>query len=153
MREDSGLSLLTPVIIAGQQQHYFDSRLTYHASRSAMGVGMGAAGYPLTNSWGYQTSYPASAYLGYNSAGMAGAAAYTSSLSGYTSSVIDPLLTTSGTAGTGTISSDTTASPASGETSETTQISSLSAPASRVIHCYYHGSPAGHSQSASPQLY
>merc|ERR550539_293192 len=97
-----------------QQQHYFDSRLTYHASRSAMGVGMGAAGYPLTNSWGYQTSYPASAYLGYNSAGMAGAAAYTSSLSGYTSSVIDPLLTTSGTAGTGTISSDTTASPASG---------------------------------------
>ena len=104
------------MIIAGQQQHYFDSRLTYHASRSAMGVGMGAAGYPLTNSWGYQTSYPASAYLGYNSAGMAGAAAYTSSLSGYTSSVIDPLLSTSATGGTGTISSDTTASPASGET-------------------------------------
>ena len=113
-----------------------------------MGVGMGAAGYPLTNSWGYQTSYPASAYLGYNSAGMAGAAAYTSSLSGYTSSVIDPLLTTSGTGGTaGTISSDTTtASPASGETSETTQISSLSAPPRRVM-------PLWVSLSASPQLY
>ena len=126
MREDSGLSLLNPVIIAGQQQHYFDSRLTYHASRSAMGVGMGAAGYPLTNSWGYQTSYPASAYLGYNSAGMAGAAAYTSSLSGYTSSVIDPLLTSSTP---GTLSSDTghSVSPASGET---LQISSLSAPPS-----------------------
>ena len=55
----------------GQQQHYFDSRLTYHASRSAMGVGMGAAGYPLTNTWAhqYQTAgYPASAYLGYNTA-------------------------------------------------------------------------------------
>ena len=79
-----------------------------------MGVGMGAAGYPLTNSWGYQTSDPASAYLGYNSAGVAGAAAYTSSLSGYSSSVIDPLLT--GTSATpGTLSSDT-ASPASGET-------------------------------------
>ena len=77
-----------------------------------MGVGMGAAGYPLTNSWGYQTSYPASAYLPYNSAGVAGAAAYTSSLSGYTSSVIDPLLTSSTP---GTLSSDT-ASPASGET-------------------------------------
>ena len=128
-REDSRLSLLTPVIIAGQQQHYFDSRLTYHASRSAMGVGMGAAGYPLTNSWGYQTSYPASAYLGYNSAGMAGAAAYTSSLSGYTSSVIDPLLTSSGTPGT--LSSDTGhSSPASGETQ---QISSLSAPRVRVM--------------------
>ena len=52
-------------IDAGQQQHYFDSRMTYHASRSA-GLGMGAAGYPLTNTWGYQASYPASAYLGYN---------------------------------------------------------------------------------------
>ena len=113
-----------------------------------MGVGMGAAGYPLTNSWGYQTSYPASAYLGYNSAGMAGAAAYTSSLSGYTSSVIDPLLTTSGTGGTaGTISSDTTASPASGETTETTQISSLSAPARRVMPLLWVPG------SASPQLY
>ena len=56
----------------GQQQHYFDSRLTYHASRSAMGVGM-SGGYPgLTNTWpSYQAAtagYPASAYLGYNTA-------------------------------------------------------------------------------------
>ena len=74
-----------------------------------MGVGMGAAGYPLSNTWGYQTSYPASAYLGYNSG------AYGSSLTGYPSSVIDPgpLLTAAGagTATTGTISSDN-ASPA-----------------------------------------
>ena len=65
-----------------------------------MGVGMGAAGYPLTNTWGYQTSYPASAYLGYNSA----AGAYSSSLAGYGSSVIDPgpLLSAGGvTASTG----------------------------------------------------
>ena len=94
--------------VLGQQQHYFDSRLTYHASRSAMGVGMGAAGYPLSNTWGYQTSYPASAYLGYNSA-----SAYGSSLSGYTSSVLDPgaLLSTPTGAGTGAITSDS-ASPA-----------------------------------------
>ena len=95
----------------GQQQHYFDSRLTYHASRSAMGVGMGAAGYPLTNTWAhqYQTAgYPASAYLGYNSAAAPGLA-YSSSLAGYTSSVIDPgslLPATTGTAGT--LPSDTT---------------------------------------------
>ena len=59
----------------GQQQHYFDSRLTYHASRSAMVGGM-SGGYPgvpgLTNTWpsyGAVTGasgYPASAYLGYN---------------------------------------------------------------------------------------
>ena len=96
----------------GQQQHYFDSRLTYHASRSAMGVGMGAAGYPLTNTWAhqYQTAgYPASAYLGYNSAAAAPGLAYSSSLAGYTSSVIDPgslLPATTGTAGT--LPSDTT---------------------------------------------
>ena len=105
--------LLNPGHILGQQQHYFDSRLTYHASRSAMGVGMGAAGYPgLANTWGYQTSYPASAYLGYNSS-------YSSSLAaGYSSSVIDPgaLITPSagtvpGTQASGALGSDT-ASPA-----------------------------------------
>ena len=97
----------------GQQQHYFDSRLTYHASRSAMGVGM-SGGYPgLTNTWpSYQAAtagYPASAYLGYNSAAAAPGLAYSSSLAGYTSSVIDPgslLPATTGTAGT--LPSDTT---------------------------------------------
>ena len=56
--------------VLGQQQHFFDSRLTYHASRSAVGVAMGAAGYPLANNWGYQNY---SSYLGYNS-GVVGSA-------------------------------------------------------------------------------
>ena len=47
------------------------------------------AGYPLTaNQWGY-TNYP-SAYLGYNNG--VGVAGYQTSLAGYPSSVIDPLL-------------------------------------------------------------
>lgn len=72
---------------AGQQPHFFDSRLTYHASRSAM-VGAMGAGYPLSQNWGYNNY---SSYLGYNSG--------TATLPGYTQpaissypSVIDPIL-------------------------------------------------------------
>lgn len=87
-----------------QQQHFFDSRLTYHASRSAVGVAMGAAGYgPLTNNWGYNNY---SSYLGYGAGGVVGSsvAGYQpSSLAGYGSPVLDPLLT-----GAAPISSDTT---------------------------------------------
>ena len=85
--------------VLGQQQHFFDSRLTYHASRSAVGVAMGAVGYPLANNWGYQNY---SSYLGYNS-GVVGSA-YQTPLSSYGSPVLDPLLST----GTAPVSSDTT---------------------------------------------
>lgn len=73
-----------------QQQHFFDSRLTYHASRSAaVGVAMGA-GYSLTNNWGY-SNY--SSYLGYGGGGVAGMSAYQTpaGLATYSSPVLDPL--------------------------------------------------------------
>ena len=74
--------------VSGQQQHFFDSRLTYHASRSAMGVAMGA-GYPLTQNWGYNNY---SSYLGYNT-GAAGLSSYQTPLTSYTSPLLDPHLT------------------------------------------------------------
>ena len=91
--------LINLISVLGQQQHFFDSRLTYHASRSAVGVAMGAAGYPLANNWGYNNY---SSYLGYNS-GVVGSA-YQTPLASYGSPVIDPLLST----GTAPVSSDTT---------------------------------------------
>jgi len=95
-----------------QQQHFFDSRLTYHASRSAVGVAMGAAGYPLANNWGYNNY---SSYLGYNS-GVVGSA-YQTPLGSYGSPVIDPLLST----GTAPVSSETTSpSVITGDDGDTT---------------------------------
>lgn len=104
------------VPFSGQQQHFFDSRLTYHASRSAVGVAMGAAGYGLSNNWGYNNY---SSYLGYGAGGVVGSSVtgyQPSSLAGYGSPVIDPLLT-----GASTVSSDTT-SPAgvNGDDGDTT---------------------------------
>ena len=83
-----------PPDVTGQQQHFFDSRLTYHASRSAAAVGVAmGAGYSLANNWGY-TNY--SSYLGYGGGGgvgMPGAAAYQTApgLGSYSSPVLDPL--------------------------------------------------------------
>ena len=74
----------------GQQPHFFDSRLTYHASRSAM-VGAMGAGYPLSQNWGYNNY---SSYLGYNT-GAATLPGYTQPISSYPP-VIDPLLPPAG---------------------------------------------------------
>ena len=77
------------ISVPGQQQHFFDSRLTYHASRSAVGVAMGAAGYPLANNWGYNNY----SYLGYNTGvGMTSPTYQTPSLASYGTAVLDPLL-------------------------------------------------------------
>ena len=77
--------------VSGQQQHFFDSRLTYHASRSAM-VGAMGAGYPLSQNWGYNNY---SSYLGYNT-GAATLPGYTQpSISSYPSSLDTVLPTTS----------------------------------------------------------
>ena len=111
----------------GQQQHYFDSRLTYHASRSAMVQGMSGGYVPgLANTWpsygvtGAASGYPASAYLGYNT-GLSSAGSQTSYsasalASPYTGSSLDPGtlgLVTSGTSG-----------PASGSTGLTSDSAS-----------------------------
>ena len=109
----------------GQQKHYIDSRLTYHASRSAMVGGMSGGYVPgLTNTWpsyGAVTSpggYPASAYLGYNTGLASQATSYSASaLTSYTGSgALDPSslgLVTSGASG-----------PASGSTGLTSDSAS-----------------------------
>ena len=109
----------------GQQQHYFDSRLTYHASRSAMVGGMSGGYVPgLANTWpsyGAVTSpggYPASAYLGYNTGLASQATSYSASaLTSYTGSgALDPSslgLVTSGTSGSASGSTGLTSDSAS----------------------------------------
>ena len=58
-------------VVPGQQQHFFDTRLTYHSSRSAAAVGVAAMGAAAAGyNWGYNNY---SSYLGYGAA--AGAAA------------------------------------------------------------------------------
>ena len=111
----------------GQQQHYFDSRLTYHASRSAMVQGMSGGYVPgLANTWpsygvtGAASGYPASAYLGYNT-GLSSAGSQTSYsasalASPYTGTSLDPGslgLVTSGTSGPATGSTGLTSDSAS----------------------------------------
>ena len=89
---------INQILSTGQQPHFFDSRLTYHASRSAM-VGAMGAGYPLSQNWGYNNY---SSYLGYNTGTAATLPGYSQpALSSYPS-VIDPVLPTA------TTSSETT---------------------------------------------
>ncbi|XP_023327855.1 uncharacterized protein LOC111700986 isoform X2 [Eurytemora carolleeae] len=92
-----------------QQQHFFDSRLTYHASRSAVGVAMGA-GYSLSNNWGYNNY---SSYLGYGGAGVGVSPYQSAGLGAYTSPVLDPLLPSN------LPISSNTASPTGGEEGDT----------------------------------
>ena len=73
----------------GQQPHFFDSRLTYHASRSAM-VGAMGAGYPLSQNWGYNNY---SSYLGYNT-GAATLPGYTQPAISSYPTTLDPVLPT-----------------------------------------------------------
>ena len=81
----------------GQQPHFFDSRLTYHASRSAMVGAMGAGYNPLSQNWGSYNNY--SSYLGYNTGATATLQGYTQPAIGSYPSVLDPVLptTSSGT--------------------------------------------------------
>ena len=80
--------------VSGQQQHFFDSRLTYHASRSAVGVAMGGGYGPLTQNWGYNNY---SSYLGYNTTTPSLPSPYQTPLAYPPTSVLDPLLTATGT--------------------------------------------------------
>lgn len=96
-------------IISGQQQHFFDTRLTYHASRSAVAMaGSGVGGYPsplaAANNWGYNNY---TSYLGYHHSGAtaAGVSPYQQAAAnlasghygaaaGAASAILDPLLAT-----------------------------------------------------------
>ena len=83
---------ISKLVSAGQQPHFFDSRLTYHASRSAMVGAMGAGYNPLSQNWGSYNNY--SSYLGYNTGPTATLPGYAQpGLSSYPS-VLDPVLPT-----------------------------------------------------------
>ena len=94
---------INQILSTGHQPHFFDSRLTYHASRSAM-VGAMGAGYPLSQNWGYNNY---SSYLGYNT-GAPTLPGYTQPAISSYPPVIDPILPTA------TTSSGTTPTSPSG---------------------------------------